>query len=144
MRGGTAHCHVCISRQPVGSPLITRPNVLFAMNLPSLERFVPEMAAGGVVLYNTSMIQEPPSRKDLTAFGIPATEIAKDLGAPRSANMVMLGAYLEISRPLPLEVVRAALSTFFKAEVLEKNHEALKAGAATARRREETTVTLPG
>jgi 2-oxoglutarate ferredoxin oxidoreductase subunit gamma len=144
MRGGTAHCHVCISRQPVGSPLITRPNVLFAMNLPSLERFVPEVTPGGIVIYNTSMIDRPPSRDDIQALGIPVTEIADRLGNPRGANMVMLGAYLELSGALPMETAVKALETFFQDGVLAKNREALAAGAEHARRAPKEPAPVSG
>jgi 2-oxoisovalerate ferredoxin oxidoreductase beta subunit len=135
MRGGTAHCHVCISPRPVGSPLITRPNVLFAMNRPSLERFEAEIERGGTAVINTSMIDDPPRRDDLRAIGLPATQIAADLGSAKAANMVMLGAWLDASGSLPPEAVAAALPRFFrKPEILDLNRRALRAG--TERRAE--------
>ena len=134
MRGGTAHCHICLSRRPVGSPLVTRPNVVFAMNRPSLERFVPETAPGGALIFNTSMIDVAPARADIRACGVAATAIADRLGSPKAANLVMLGAYLELTGALSTQDVEAALPLLFrKPEVLELNRRALREGAAAAR-----------
>jgi len=136
MRGGTAHCHVCIAREPVGSPLITQPNVVFAMNLPSFERFQAEMSPGGVLIYNASMIDDNPTRDDIRWFGLPATDIATRIGNQKAANMVMLGAYLELTKALSPRAVDAALPRFFgKPEILELNRRALEAGAAEVRER---------
>ena len=94
MRGGTANCTVVISDKPVGSPVIRSPRAVVAMNLPSLEKFEPDVRKGGLLLINSSLINRGAQRDDLTVIEVPANEMASDLGNPRGANMVALGAYL--------------------------------------------------
>lgn len=80
MRGGTANCHVNFSIAPIGSPFTSAPTVLIAMNKPSLDKFEPEVAAGGLVLYDSSLIDRPPARGDVETLALPATEMADQLG----------------------------------------------------------------
>ncbi len=94
MRGGTANCTVVISDRPVGSPVIRSPRAVLAMNLPSLDKFEPDVRPGGLLLINTSLIARKSTRDDVTIIDVPANEIANELGNPRGANMVALGAYL--------------------------------------------------
>jgi Pyruvate/2-oxoacid:ferredoxin oxidoreductase gamma subunit len=131
MRGGTAHCHVTVARRPIGSPLVEGATHLIAMNRPSLERFQHEVVPGGVILYNSSLIEIEPDRDDVTAVAVPATRTASDLGSIKIANMVMLGALLAHA-PMPSrEAVLegfAARTTGSKAHVMELNRKALLAG----------------
>jgi 2-oxoglutarate ferredoxin oxidoreductase subunit gamma len=92
MRGGTCNCTVVISDKPVGSPVIRSPRAVVAMNLPSLEKFEPDLREGGLLLINSSLISRGPERDDVTVVEVPANEIATELGNPRGANMVALGA----------------------------------------------------
>ena len=134
MRGGTAHCHVNISEQPIGSPLVSASTVCVAMNKPSLEKFEKEMAPGGLLIYNTSMIDVEPSRKDVEWLPIPATEMASELGNIRFANMVILGAYLEKSGLIPLKTAFRGLSHFIKAKrFIPDNEKAIETGARYVR-----------
>lgn len=114
MRGGTAHCHVNISEETIGSPLVDHPTVLFAMNRPSLEKFEPQMQPGGVLLYNTSLINIEPSRDDIETVPIPATEIASELGNIGFTNMVFFGAYLAKTGLMPVETAHGALDQVVK------------------------------
>ncbi len=129
MRGGTAHCHVVLSTEPIASPLVSRPTVLIAMNRPSLERFEPEVVPGGMILYDASLISTPPRRTDVEALPVPATRLADQLGSARAANMVMLGAYLKRTRVLRLESLLDSLSALVdNASLLELNRRSLRAG----------------
>lgn len=130
MRGGTANCHVIISEQLIGSPLVSESDVLIAMNRPSLEKFQAEVRSGGLVLYNRSLISEVPLRDDVQVAAIPATEIADELGNTKVANVVMLGAYLGLARLLPEEAILAVLNKKAKARpaLVELNAKALRAG----------------
>ena len=105
MRGGTANCSVTISDEEIGSPLIEHPTALVAMNGPSLEKFGDDVAPGGTIFYNSSMIDKAPTRGDVTSIPVPANEIADRLGNPRVANMVMLGAMLASGCVLSKEAV---------------------------------------
>ncbi len=91
MRGGTANCSVTISDEPIGSPIITNPDILIAMNLPSLEKFEDTVVPGGVIFVESTLIEKKVTRDDVTVYYLPATRIAQELGAPGLANMVMTG-----------------------------------------------------
>ena len=95
MRGGTANCNVILSDTPVGSPIITTPNVLIAMNLPSLEKYVDTVVPGGQIYVDSSLIDMKVERDDVEVFYIPATQMAKDEGIATLANMIIVGHLLE-------------------------------------------------
>lgn len=95
MRGGTANCTVIISDEEVGSPVVTSPDVVIALNLPSLDKFEHLVKPGGILIYNSSLITRSPMRTDIRVIAVAANDIAAELGNPRVANMVALGALLE-------------------------------------------------
>ncbi len=109
MRSGTSNCHVRLAREPIDSPLVTHPDVLIAMNEPSLRKFGSTMRRGGWMLYNGETLPEEGSSKDVHVLARPFTQIANDLGDARAGNMVMLGALLEIAGSLPQTSVESAL-----------------------------------
>jgi 2-oxoisovalerate ferredoxin oxidoreductase beta subunit len=114
MRSGTSNCHVRLSHQPIDSPLVTVPNVLVAMNEPSLKKFDASVRSGGWVIYNGETFPAECARKDVHVLAIPFTQVADELGDPRAANMVMLGALLEIAGALPQASIDAALRRLVK------------------------------
>ena len=130
MRGGTANCTVVISDKPVGSPVIRSPRAVVAMNLPSLEKFEADLRSGGLLLINTSLINRGTTRDDLVVIEVPANEIATELGNPRGANMVALGAYLGATDAVSVdEVIEVIRQTFAaKPAVIDVNIEALRKG----------------
>lgn len=133
MRGGTANCSVMVSERPIGSPVITDDaTVAMVLNLPSLDKFESDVIAGGKLLINSSLIEKKASRTDIDAYYIPANEIAVELGNPRVANMIMLGAFLELTKTVEVESVMTALKKIFgesKAHLMPINEEAMKRGA---------------
>lgn len=134
MRGGTAHCHVNIASKPIGSPLVSSSTVCIAMNKPSLEKFELELAPGGLLIYNTSMIDIEPTRRDVEWLPIPASEMANELGNIRFANMIVLGAFLEKTRLLPMSTAVKGLPLFIYAKkFIPDNVKALEAGAKYVR-----------
>ena len=146
MRGGTCNCTVVISDRPVGSPVIRSPRAVLAMNLPSLDKFEPDVRTGGLLLINSSLIDRDATREDVTVVRVPANEIANELGNPRAANMVALGAYLGATGAVALEEVEQVIRETFaaKPQLVELNIEALhrgvELGAAAVARPEEATV----
>ncbi len=129
MRGGTAHCQVTLSPAPVGSPLVDQATHLIAMNRPSLERFAPDVASGGTILYDSSLVDVAPPRGDVIAVPVPATTTADGLGSTRVANMVMLGALLaRLGHPAIDTVVAAVAEAGGKPELVQLNRRALEAG----------------
>lgn len=91
MRGGTANCSVVLSDEPIGSPLVTEPNVLIAMNQPSYDKFIGKVKPGGLVLVDTTMVARVAKRDDVTTFEIPATELAEKNGLKGLANILLVG-----------------------------------------------------
>ena len=103
MRGGTANCNVILSETPVGSPIITSPDVLIAMNLPSLEKYAGSVVKGGQIYVDSSLIDAKVERDDVEVFYIPATQMAKDNGIGTLANMIIVGHLLENNSELSFE-----------------------------------------
>jgi 2-oxoisovalerate ferredoxin oxidoreductase beta subunit len=129
MRGGTANCHVNIRDTEVGSPMVTNPTVLIAMNRPSLEKFENDVAKNGIIIYDESLIDSTPARKDVESLAIPATKIADELGNTRIANMVVMGAYAAYTGLLKKETLYEALKAAIKRKrLLEVNMKAVDAG----------------
>ena len=95
MRGGTANCNVILSDDPVGSPIVTNADVLIAMNLPSLQKYVNSVVPGGQIYVDSSLIDAKVERDDVEVFYIPATQMAKDEGISTLANMIIIGHLLE-------------------------------------------------
>ena len=116
MRSGTSNCHVRVSKQPIDSPLVTVPNFLIAMNEPSLRKFDLSVKPGGWIIYNGDEFPEDCQRNDVNVLALNFTQAAHELGDPRAANMVMLGALLEISGGLTQASIDAALRHMVKSE----------------------------
>jgi len=131
MRSGSAHCHVCLSHQRVGSPLISHPDVLIAMNELSLRKFAPHVAPGGLILYNSDSLPVDLSLpRDVQAICVPASNLADQLGSAKVANAIMLGALLEETACLPEATALAVFQdTVKRKELLELDRRALEAGA---------------
>lgn len=137
MRGGTANCDVMISDELIASPIISGDATsAIIMNLPSMIKFVPEVQKDGVVLINSSLIEEKVQRDDVKAFYIPCNELANEIGNMKIANMVMLGAYIEVTKSLDPESVLKAMEKklgMSKAHLMDINRQAFAKGAESAR-----------
>ena len=132
MRGGEANCAVVISDEPIGSPLVTEIPIAVIMNKPSMIKFTPAMEAGGVMLYNSSLIDIVPDRTDITAIPVDCNSIAEELGNSRTANMVMLGAILARTGIVSIDSAIEALKMTFgpkKEHLLPINRQAMERGA---------------
>lgn len=133
MRGGAAHCHVCLSHARIGSPLVAHPEVLIAMNEVSLKKFAPQVQAGGLIIYNRAELPEDFMAPHARCLCVPAAEIADHLGSAKVANFVMLGAMLHETGCLSDEAAHAVLETTIKNKSLvEIDRQALAAGAEYA------------
>ena len=132
MRGGTASCSVIVSDEPVGSPIVSKPDVLVAMNLPSLDKFEPTVAPGGIIFADSSLIERQVKRDDVTVYYIPATKMAGDNGMPTLANMIIMGKLLHVLGEYNEESVIATLKKVIsakRADMLETNRRAMQLGA---------------
>jgi len=131
MRGGTAGVAVIISDTPIGSPLVPKPDVLVAMNLPSLDKYENDVVPGGIIFYDSSLIDREVKRADVKAFGIPATKMASDDGHVTLANMIILGKLLRETGMFPAESIDRTLSKVVSArkqDLLELNKKAIRMG----------------
>lgn len=131
MRGGTANCSVTLSDEPIGSPLIMNPNILVAMNQPSLAKFESLVEAGGKVFVDTSLINRLPERTDVEVHAHPATEHAEEAGLKGLANIVLVGKVLKETGICSRETMEAAIRKAVparKAQMVENNLKALQLG----------------
>ena len=131
MRGGTANCNVILSDTPVGSPIITAPDVLIAMNLPSLEKYVNTVVKGGQIYVDSSLVDVKVERDDVEVFYIPATHMAKEEGISSLANMIIIGHLLENHPELSFDGVSEVVEKLVppsKAALKELNIKALSLG----------------
>ena len=131
MRGGTANCSVVLSDMPVGSPIITNPDVLVAMNLPSLQKFVDTVVPGGKIFIDSTLIDAKVERTDVEVFYIPATQMAKDAGFSPLANMILMGKVIKETGAVRFDNNLETLKSFIpakKEKLIDINCQALQAG----------------
>ena len=136
MRGGTANCHVIVSDTTIASPLIGYPKAAIVLNLPSLAKYEPLMKKDGIIIINKTLVPREVKRDDVRVLQIDAQHVAEDLGNKKVVNMILLGAYVEIEKPVKIETLKNALKSYLtgrKAELIEVNERALEKGAEIAR-----------
>jgi len=131
MRGGTCNCHVVVSDSPVGSPIIPEPDVLIAMNRPSLDKFENDVKAGGFIIVDSSLIDRETTRDDVTFVKIPATEMCHEAKLGNLANMVIAGKLIKETGLYTLDEIKEGLKKSVppkKAALLESNMKAIELG----------------
>lgn len=132
MRGGTAYCQVVIGDTPIGAPVFNHAELALVFNRPSFDRFEPTVAPGGLLIYNSSMIDRTSARTDIVALPIPATQLAAELGDQRLTNMILLGALLTIRPVLTIQAAIQAMEAHMpthRRDRLPMNVRALEQGA---------------
>jgi 2-oxoglutarate ferredoxin oxidoreductase subunit gamma len=130
VRGGTANCTVAISDEEIASPVASSPEFVVAMNQPSMVRFQHQLQSGGTIFLNSTLIDAEVSRDDIEVVRVPANAVAEQIGSLRSANVVMLGAFIKNNNLVKIDTINEVLKeTFKKKEKLAAiNKEALLAG----------------
>ncbi|MDO4487962.1 MAG: 2-oxoacid:acceptor oxidoreductase family protein [Eubacteriales bacterium] len=131
MRGGTANCSVIISDSPVGTPIVSHPDILIAMNKPSFDKYVPECVPGAKVIYDSTLIDSPCDRDDVEFIPVPATELARGLNIASLSNIILVGKMLKETGVINYENVPTVLSKLIpakKAAMIELNQLAVKTG----------------
>ncbi len=131
MRGGTASCGVILSDEPVGSPIVSNPDILIVMNLPSLDKYEDDAVAGGKIFVDSTLIAREVKRTDVDAYYIPATQMAIDAGVPTLANMILIGKMLKETGIFSFENMIDTVKKLVpakKPELVEMNMKALEAG----------------
>lgn len=136
MRGGTANCQVTISDEEISSPLTENPGTAVIMNRPSLDKFEQKVKVNGTIVINSSLVDRFPEREDVSVFQIPANNLAEEIGNVRGANMIMLGAYLQMTGAVRVEEALEHFDAIFKGKkpaVIERNRQAFMTGVEWAR-----------
>ena len=137
MRGGTANCTVVIADEEIGSPIIRNPKAVLAMNQPSLEKYEPLVIENGILIINSSLVDQPINRTDLQCLLVPANEISESIGDKRMSTIVMVGALLTVIPVLTIESIEKTLQDHLPERhkrLLPMNFEALRAGAEFVRK----------
>ena len=131
MRGGTANCTVIVSDTKVSSPIISSYDTAIVLNQPSLEKFEPKVKPGGILIFESNNILNPPTRKDINIYSIPAAIEANKLGNKKAMNMIILGAYLEKAPIVSIKSIMEGLKKVLPERhhnLLTMNEKALKHG----------------
>jgi 2-oxoglutarate ferredoxin oxidoreductase subunit gamma len=130
VRGGTANCTVSVSDEEIASPVASSPSYIVAMNHPSMLRFQNQLQSGGIFFLNSTLIKEPVSRGDIDIVNVPANAMAEELGNIKSANMIMLGAFIKKSNLVHLDSLIEGLAETLKGKqkLIDINKNALTAG----------------
>ena len=130
MRGGTSNCSVVVSDKPIASPIIGHPDVLIAMNKPSLDKFKDKVAPGGIIIVNSSLITDKVDREDVKTVYIDANDIALKAGSTKTANIVIFGALIKLTKILGLEDAKKGVEKIFarKPKVIPMNLVAFDLG----------------
>ena len=130
-RGGTANCAVVVSDEPVGSPLVTNPSTAIVLNNPSFDKFEHRVRPGGLLIINSSLVTRVSERSDIEIIELTATDMAVDLGNARVANMILLGAFIELTKVVSSESIIESLKKVLSEEkhhLIEVNKQALNKG----------------
>lgn len=131
MRGGTANCSVILSDEPVGSPIVSNPDVLIAMNLPSLDKYEDAVVPGGMIFVDSTLIERKVKRDDVKVFYVPSTRLANEIGLPTLANMIMVGKFIKESGAVSKDNVESALKKVVSArhaDLFDANFKAIDTG----------------
>lgn len=131
MRGGTCNCSVIVEDEPIGSPLVTKPDILLAFNTPSFDKFEPTVVKGGMLFVDSSLVNKKSERTDINCYYIPATELANEAGLTGMANVIMLGYIVKKTGLFTEEYFKESLSSGIpahKAHLAEVNNKALAIG----------------
>ena len=131
MRGGTCNCSIILSDDPVGSPIVSTPNILMVMNLPSLDKYEATAVSGAKIFVDSTLVERKVNRDDVEVFYIPATQMAADMGIPTLANMILIGKIIKETGVVSFDNMDAVLAKVISAKrqnMLEVNKKALEAG----------------
>lgn len=131
MRGGTANCSVILSDEPVGSPIVSRPDALIVMNLPSFDKYEQAVVPGGKIFVDSTLVDRKAVRQDVDVFYVPATKMAAEAGIPTLANMIILGKMIRETGAISFENLEAAMKKVVSAkhaDLIDVNIKALETG----------------
>ncbi|MFA6570412.1 MAG: 2-oxoacid:acceptor oxidoreductase family protein [Bacteroidota bacterium] len=137
MRGGTANCIIIISDKMISSPIISTYDTVLALNQPSVDKFEANVRKGGNIIYDSSNILNPPTRKDINIYAVPGSETAVKMNNTKVLNMIMLGSFMQVTNTVKIETVWKALEQVLPEryhKLIPINQEAFKAGMELAKK----------
>ncbi|MGC5325748.1 2-oxoacid:acceptor oxidoreductase family protein [Brevibacillus sp. SYSU BS000544] len=135
-RGGTANCAVIISDEPVGAPVVNHPTAAIVLNNPSFDKFEPTVLPDGILIVNSALIDRKSTRTDIQVIEIPANDIAAQLGNTQIANMILLGAFIELTKAVSIDAILESLKKVLperRHHLIPLNKQALEKGAELCR-----------
>lgn len=131
MRGGTANCSVCISDQPIGSPLVLTPDILVAMNGPSYDKFIDAVKPGGKVFIDSTLVESKCDRTDIECYYIPSSQMAEDNELKGGSNIILLGKLIKETNLFSFETIKKAIEKVVppsKSHLIANNFRAIELG----------------
>lgn len=131
MRGGTANCSVCISDEPIGSPLVTTPDILIVMNQPSFDKFVDAVKPNGKIFVDSTLIDSKCERTDVECYYIPSSQLAEDNALKGGSNIILLGKLIKETNIFTLDTMKKAIEKVVpptKVHLIENNFKAIEIG----------------
>jgi 2-oxoglutarate ferredoxin oxidoreductase subunit gamma len=130
-RGGASKAEVVISDQEIDYPKAVKPDLLLAMNQQSCDLYLFDMKPSGVLIVDSTLVKQLPTTR---AFTLPFTRIAREeLGKELVANIVALGALVELAGVVAPGSLEAAVLARVPPGTEELNRKALEAGIHAAR-----------
>ncbi len=136
MRGGTANVSTVVSTEPIASPIVSFPDVLVALNQPSIDKFAPSIRPGGLLIYNTNMCPNGCKREDITKIAVPMNDIASEIGSMIVLNMLATGVIIGKTNIIKFKTLEDNLTSFMlekNPDLLAKNLTAIKRGIEIAK-----------
>jgi 2-oxoglutarate ferredoxin oxidoreductase subunit gamma len=130
MRGGTANCTICISNEEIASPVASNPDIVLAMNQPSVVSFINRLQPGGQLIYNASIVDDLPYRGDIGTFPVPASQLAQEIDDIKSTNMIILGSFIKLANLVHLKYVQDSVEMMMgkKKNVADQVNKAIALG----------------
>ncbi len=136
MRGGVSECTVILSDEEIASPIISQAGAVIVMGAGYVKAFEERVRPGGMILFDSTGLTEGVQRQDITAIGIPATEIGVSMGDPRVSNMILMGAYVEATKVLPPQLIVDEIGRWMKGKAAPAalNKKAFRRGMELTRK----------
>ena len=131
MRGGTANCSVCVSDEPIGSPMVTSPDILVAMNQPSYEKFINAVKPNGAAFIDSSLVESKCGRNDISCYYVPSTSLANENELQGGSNIILLGKIIKETGLFTIETVKKAIEKVVppvKEMLIKNNFRAIELG----------------
>jgi 2-oxoglutarate ferredoxin oxidoreductase subunit gamma len=127
-RGGSCSSQVIISLEEILFPCVEQPQVLICMSQEGLDKNLNSLVPGGLLIWDTDLVTTRDLKPGWTAYPVPATRLAEELGNKMMANIVMLGFLSGVTDLVAVESLRQAVLSSVPAKTRETNTKAFERG----------------